>query len=287
MSTTLKDDIYRGWVTLDDPAIIEIQEKYIRKVIDIVNGYDNVLYEICNEAGKQSHDWQDHLIRVIKEYEKGKPKQHPVGSTGGQGTLNARTYQSPADWISPDCGAGDEFADEYRQGRYTWGEARFDTRDKVVILDTDHLWGIGGDEEFAWKNFCRGYNVIYMDPFLDMPWHFFEHPRWPASHNVHLRREMGSIRRYAQMMDLNHCLPLNALSTTGYCLALPGRSYLVYQPQSGPFRLMLVGGEYRQQWHDPSTGETRPWEKHTYADGWTTFNPPMQGDAVLYIQALK
>ncbi len=40
--------------TLANPAVTRIQEHYVRKVIDTVNDLDNVLYEICNEAGPYS-----------------------------------------------------------------------------------------------------------------------------------------------------------------------------------------------------------------------------------------
>ena len=40
-----------GWEyhSLQIPAIVQLQEAYVRKVIDTVNDLDNVLFEICNE----------------------------------------------------------------------------------------------------------------------------------------------------------------------------------------------------------------------------------------------
>ncbi|UCC17485.1 MAG: aldo/keto reductase, partial [Dehalococcoidales bacterium] len=35
---------------------------------------------------------------------------------------------------------------------------------KVILSDTDHLWGIGGDVAWAWKTFLRGMNPLFMDP---------------------------------------------------------------------------------------------------------------------------
>jgi hypothetical protein len=35
---------------------------------------------------------------------------------------------------------------------------------KVVIVDTDHLWGIGGDAEWVRKVLSAGHRVAYMDP---------------------------------------------------------------------------------------------------------------------------
>lgn len=35
-----------------------------------------VLFEVLNEGG--ATDWQGHVIRLVKEHERTKPKQHPV-----------------------------------------------------------------------------------------------------------------------------------------------------------------------------------------------------------------
>ncbi|GAJ07589.1 unnamed protein product, partial [marine sediment metagenome] len=67
--------------TLANKAVTALQEAYVRKVVDTVNGFDNVLYEISNENHPPSTRWQYHIIRFIKNYEKKKPQQHPVGMT--------------------------------------------------------------------------------------------------------------------------------------------------------------------------------------------------------------
>ena len=41
---------------------------------------------------------------------------------------------------------------------------------KVILTDTDHLWGIGGDVPWVWKSFLRGLNPLFMDPYKqDIP----------------------------------------------------------------------------------------------------------------------
>ncbi|MEZ5865436.1 MAG: hypothetical protein R3D25_15730 [Geminicoccaceae bacterium] len=87
--------------TLLDPQVLEIQERYVRKVIDTVNDLDNVLYEISNEAGPQSIEWQYHMISVVKEHQARKRKQHPVGMSWVFDTRNDVLWNSDADWISP------------------------------------------------------------------------------------------------------------------------------------------------------------------------------------------
>ncbi len=52
--------------TLKLPAVTRLQEAYVRHLMDTVNDLDNVLYEIINESGVYSIEWQYHLIRFIK-----------------------------------------------------------------------------------------------------------------------------------------------------------------------------------------------------------------------------
>ncbi|MHC4555995.1 MAG: DUF6298 domain-containing protein, partial [Planctomycetota bacterium] len=86
--------------TLSNTDVTALQELYVRKVIDTVNDFDNVLYEISNENHPPSTEWQYHVIRYIKNYEKSKPKQHPVGMTFQyRGGKNETLFKSPADWI--------------------------------------------------------------------------------------------------------------------------------------------------------------------------------------------
>ena len=63
--------------------------------------------------------------------EKKKPKQHPVGMTFQyKGGSNKTLFDGPADWVSPNPEGG------YRDNPPASGGQ------KVVVTDSDHLWGI-------------------------------------------------------------------------------------------------------------------------------------------------
>ena len=92
--------------TLAVPAVTAVQEAYVREVINTVNDFDNVLYEIVNEAHPSSTQWQYHMIRFVQDYERGKPKQHPAGMTAQRPKTSDRPlFEGPADWVSPDGNA--------------------------------------------------------------------------------------------------------------------------------------------------------------------------------------
>jgi hypothetical protein len=272
--------------TLQIPAVTRIQEAYVRKVIDTVSDLDNVLYEVSNESNGDSHRWQYHMINYVKSYEATKAKQHPVGMTvAWPGGSNASLFNSPADWISPN-----------RDGGYT-DDPPAATGNKVIVSDTDHLWGIGGDRAWAWKSFTRGLNVIYMDPW--------DGEFIPVTPSENLRVNMGHLLSYARRMHLAVMKPYPGLASTGYCLARPGSTYLVYAPhladgvRSRALRWFLkrvspwvaaridvdlsaAAGRLAVEWFNPRTGELLPGGLTTGGHR-TRFRAPFGGDAVLYL----
>ncbi len=260
-----------GYFTVQRTAmgrrILELQEAYVRKVIDTVNNLDNVLYEVCNEAGPYSTEWQYHIIRYVKEYEASKPKRHLVGMTFQyRGGSNATLFNSPADWISPNPGDGNE----YRENPPA------DNKGKVVVNDTDHLWGhTGGDAVWVWKSFCRGLNVLFMEE--PMP-----SPTWQDS----ARQGMKQTRQYAEKINLAAMTPQNQLASTGYCLADKGREYLAFQPGSqGQFSVDLrdARGSCAVEWMNVSTGAIVA-GKRVEGGARRTFPAPFGGPAAVYIK---
>lgn len=223
------------------PEITEIQRNYVRRVIDTINDFDNVLFEISNENHPASTPWQFAMIRFIREYESTKPKQHPIGMTFQyKGGSNKTLLDSPADWISPN-GEGD-YRDNPPEADGT----------KVILSDTDHLWGIGGYPKWVWKSFLRGLNPIYMDPIDGS---VISHNYVPEL-SESIRVAMGYARAWSERINLVAMEPENELSSTGYCLADPGQEYLVYAGDEDlEVTVHLLPGEYHMLWFDTETGE--------------------------------
>ncbi len=258
---------------LGNDELLAVQEAYVRKVIDTLNGLDNVLYEISNESHAQSTAWQYHMIDLIREYQTTKPKQHPVGMTvewpNGD---NDELFASDADWIAPNAYYDPPPADG----------------SKVIIADTDHIWGIGGDRTWVWQSFTRGINPIFMDGYDGAGYGVggagfdFDDPQW-----VSLRRNMGYTRRYAERMDLQAMTPRTDLCGTGYCLAKPsavGAEFLIYDPWDIEFwvDLTAVEGTMLLEWFNPETGATIAGGTVSGGDI-PAFSSPFEGDSVLYL----
>lgn len=275
--------------TLRHPKALALQEAYVRKVVDTLHDLDNVLWEISNESPPNSREWQHHMVEVIRRHEAGRPKQHPIGVTPMDWTTNALVFSSPSAWVSPVA------ADGYKD------DPPAASGHKVVISDTDHLWGMGGDGTWVWKTFTRGLNPIYMDDLG-------EDTSKAAKEDA--RRAMGDTLAYANRIDLGAMVPRGDLVSTTYCLANPGVEYLVYVPVDRPlpavrglwrlrglwtkvrglFRqtvtvdLTAVQGSVEVEWFDPAARRVTRGEAVS-GGARRSFTAPFRGDAVLYLRS--
>jgi hypothetical protein len=275
--------------TLQIPVITRLQETYVRKVIDTINDFDHIIYEISNESDGTSTEWQYYMINYIHEYEKKKAKQHPVGITSQisrikRGT-NQNLYESPADWISPNREAEGGY-------NYCYNPPPADGK-KIILLDTDHVFAIGGDSVWVWKSFMRGHNPIFMDPYdtgfmdpcdsglLDVG---KIDPDWESA-----RIAMGQTRMFAKRIDLSNMKPHPELAHTRYCLANLGQEYLIYRPPELTRRIQVdlsdAKGKLSVEWYNPDVGvsvEAKP----VAGGNKQVFVAPFNGNAVLYIKKL-
>ena len=297
------DDGYRGGspatavssVTMTAPnAITDFQDAYMKKTIDTLNDLPNVLWIVSEEAPINSTWWNNHLISFVREYEKGKRYQHPIGYGALDGPTDSIIYNSDADWVAPwawvsptrSCGTGKPSC-------------------KVNINDSDHSYfGMWNDtpeknRNYAWENFMTGNQVLFMDPYL------VYYPRQkrnlcrspvngigsvPDQRWENFRNNLGYIVRYSRKLNLANVTPGSALCSTRYCLAQTpsvGAEYLVYAPSEGSFTMdlsaMPSSRKLAVEWFNPATGTTTSQSPITAGSSSQSFRPPFRGDAVLYL----
>lgn len=80
-----RTDVY----TLDKHAgLLVIHEALTRKIVEELNAFDNLYYEICNEPyfGGVTIAWQHHVADVIVESEKKLPKRHLIAQNIANGS---------------------------------------------------------------------------------------------------------------------------------------------------------------------------------------------------------
>lgn len=284
--------------SMDNPQSLKYQKLYVKKVIETVNDLDNVLYEIINEGGTTA--WCYYMIDYIRSIEKELPKRHMIGLGNriSPPMLNKELWESPADFISP-CwepigysNPGGRFVQDYGN------DPPANNKDKVCILDTDHLWGTGGNYKWVWKSVTRGHNPIFMDPWEPAAGHadqktadfiyiggMSKNQRDYPDYDL-IRKNMGYANRFLRRIDITNMTPREDLSTTKYCLAKPGFEYLVYFPESGlaTVDLTLAQGELEGEWFIPVTGQTIMLPYAIKGGYFANFTVPFVGDAVLYLK---
>ena len=285
--------------SLKNPDVLRYQEAYVRKTLETLRDCPHVLYEIINEGG--ALDWQAHFIRFIHEAEREFPFQHPVGFTHRVSPAmdNDVLLESEADWVSP---AKEPqlwlYPDAAILQDYEGDPPASDGR-KVVLLDTDHLWGIGGTADWAWRAVCRGHNPLFMDPwepiageitYEDIEWFFDGEKRLLNDRNYpgfgELRAALGDARRYVERMNLVDCVPAEKLCSSRFCLAEESRRYLIFVPGGGNVTVDLrrAPGPLVVEWFDPLARTATQALDSVPGGDYRVLASPFSSDSVLFLE---
>jgi hypothetical protein len=276
-------------------AITDVQDALVDKMIDTLNDLPNVVWIVSEEANANTTWWHDHMIAHARTYEKTKPLQHPIGVAALIGAPDSAVYDSDADWVAPaarispssTCGSGTPQC-------------------KVNVNDSDHSYfGMWNDSaqanrQYAWENFTRGNQVIFMDPYT---LYYPRENRNLCSNPVNaicsapdnrwdgFRDNLGYIVTYSRKMNLNAADPSTTLCSTGYCLGqtpATGTELVVYAPDGGTFTVDLssaAGRTMDYEWFDPATGTIVSTGTVSGGSGQQSFTTPagIAGDSVLYL----
>lgn len=249
--------------------VITYQEDFITAVIDRLNQYPNIFYEVSNEStgSTGNTNWQNHVIDYIKTYEASLPYQHLVMfslqyPSGNNATLDA----SDADLVS------------YNNRDETDGT-------KVSMSDTDHIEGLTDQFLWVWTSLCNGHGGLwYMDQWDGRG--FGSDTRANSTYNL-IRDNLGYASDLIELLnDLEGMTPQGALTTTGLCLAKDHATqaeYIVSYNGVSTFGLDLstATGTLNIRWLRCSTGEI---DTDTVAGGANrTLTPPWTGAVVAYV----
>lgn len=168
-----------------------------------------------------------------------------------------------------------------------------------MLLDTDHIHGIGGDREYVWESFFQGYNPIYMDPLEAVHELTIGEPVLNEPQHERARVAMGQARRWADRLDLRRTVPHEELASTGYCLADPGQEYLVYVPAGAsslsttdvgrPLTVNLTGaaGVFVGEWIDLDRSSAIPVSERIDGGGERLLRVPFRGAGLLHVSRQK
>ncbi len=98
-------------------------------------------------------------------------------------------------------------------------------------------------------------------------------------------RYAAILRKLMESLPFERMTPDNSLVSSGFCLALPGTCYLVYQPRGGDFSLRLLRTEraYHAYWVDPRQGRLIEAGEIAASEDLQSFSTPDSEDWALLI----
>jgi hypothetical protein len=79
-------------LTLKEPALVDVQERFVRKLVTELKDFDNVYYEICNEPYVHgvAEEWQRRMARAIADTEAQWPERHLISRNIANGSAEVR-----------------------------------------------------------------------------------------------------------------------------------------------------------------------------------------------------
>lgn len=309
---------YNDTQTLLFPDVAGRQSDYVRKIVQEVNSFDNIILEICDEPvlfetpDSLAGLWIRHMVNVIKETEKSLPFRHLIAQQ-----LEGR-MDGPVDFSNdPDVqvivtqylwAAGDQMGG-LKGLDYEYGH------NKVIELnETDYypVWYGEGNDKIAasrveaWEFIVgggAGFNQLNGLYTVDNPAGNTEDNRQICTALSALKNFMHSFNFIKMHPDRNfviHGIPEGVFYR---CISEPGKQYALYLHHSlrkgesyyfinpGIYREKIVisipDGKYRVEWVNPADGRTIKSEDVTSSGGNQTLSTPdYHIDIALKIKAI-
>jgi hypothetical protein len=252
----------------------------VRKIIQEVNGHDNLYYEVCNEpyCDGVSLEWQHHIAELILEEETRWPLRHLV---------SRNVANEFAEVTDPHPGI-------------SILNFHYPRPDPMCVTANYHLGRLIGCNE-------TGFDGAGPEPYRIQAWQFmlaggglFNHldasfcagdeagARHLANANFgggpEIRKQLRILKDFMEGFDFIRMAPDKAAiadpgeASAMYVLAEPGRQYAVYirsgdnQP-CGSVVLNVPDGQYRAQWVDTREGSIGSPETLTAVKGMLALRP--------------
>jgi hypothetical protein len=288
-------------LTLAEPALVEVQDAFVRKMAAELGEFGNLFFEICNEpyAGSVPAEWQRHIAKTLHDAEQD-GKRHLIAMNIANGSVRV-TDPDPLVSI---------FNFHYSRPPRSV-EMNYDLARAIGMNET----GFDGDSDSAYRiqgwDFLMAGGALYNN--LDYSFtvghedgSFAYLPATPGGGSARLRTQLGILRDWFDRLDLDHMRPDTAVLKGGSGRALSdGRSrYVAYFHQGRvdgkakprytvdggehreSVRLALTPGRYEVVWVDPKSGRTLGHTRITVEGDATLESPLYTEDLVLDIHGL-
>lgn len=286
--------------------LLAVEDEFVRKMVNEVNSFDNLYFEICNEPywGKVQPEWQRHISALITETENRLPKKHLISENIANGSMRIVNpdpnisvfnfhYSRPPESVGLNyeldrvIGNNETGFDGQADATYRVQGWAFLAAGGALYNNLDYSFAVGheaGDYQYG--------------------------PKTPGGGSAALRRQLGVLARSFEELDLERLHPAGSLiglesndSTKMYGLAAPDEQYIayLYRPKiesgqkphfvldektaASQVSLDLSSGNYEVIWLDPKTGSVLKHYVVKQTDRKRTLTSPAYSeDIVLKIQ---
>ncbi len=293
-------------LTLKDPALLKVQEAFVRKIVTELKDFDNVIYEICNEpyfAGV-SPEWQRRISSIIVDTEKGLKTRHLIAQNIANHVADIRDPDPNVDifnfhYARPPVAVARNWNLRKPIG---YDESGFDgAHDSVYRIQAWDFLLAGGS---LFNNLDYSFAVGYEDGTFEYP------PSQPGGGSVQYRKQLATLRRFLTSFDFIRMTPADNLIVSGVLREASARAlsqqdnafaiYLHhgkvlrgYRPQYAvgtneertALGLNLPAGSWRVRWWNPKTGKIDKEETIEHGGGVATLaSPPYREDIALELR---
>ena len=241
-------------------GLLKVQEQMVRKIVRELNAFDNLYYEICNEAyfGGVTLDWQHRIAEVIAETEKALPNQHLISRNVANGRAKVDKphpaisiynfhYASPPSTVGMNYGLNKVIGDNETGFKGT-NDTHYRMEGWEFILSGGGLY----------NNLDYSFVAGHEDGTFVYP------KSQPGGGNPAFRTQLKILKQFIEKFDFVKMKPMPGVIKDGLpekgratVLAESGRQYAVYffgGPQATP-KLEAGQGKYSVEWINPVTGD--------------------------------
>ncbi len=282
-------------LTLKHPDVVAEEDAMVRKIVGELRDFDNLYYEICNEAwtGGVTIEWQRHIARTIAQAESDLPRKHLISQNilarsprldgpGGPVSIFNFHYSRPPAVVSDNAGLKLALGNN---------ETGFDG-------SADSAYRIQG-WDFPMAGGALYNNLDYSFAVTHENGMFAYDAATPGGGSRALRTQLGFLRRFFDEMPFVRMSPDTVVIRGGLpdgasarSLSEPGKVYAVYlhhgrvdarakpryvvdgQRRQATLALGLPKGAYRVTWVNPKTGAVDRAERLSHPGGEARLSSP-------------
>lgn len=272
-----RTDVY----TLDkNKGLLDIQEKMVRRIVEELKGFPNLMYEISNEPyfGGITLEWQEYISKVIADAEKMFEHKHLITQNIANGS---QKIEHPNPLVSV---FNFHYAAPPKTVTLNYGLNR-------VIGDNET--GFNGQKDSTYRKEAWEFILTGGGLFNNLDYSFtvghekgtFHYPAaQPGGGSVTLRRQLGYLKKFMDSFNFVALKP----DTSVYAGGLTGKNKLIVLSEPGnQYALYLMGGKkvspelqlpqgtYSLQWINPLSGKVEKKEKISHGGGIIKLSSPV------------